>query len=110
MRADGNYELLKDRHGLVLAAMNGIKFPEYEIQMNPGDRIFVYTDGVPEAINEKEEAYGTDRLISRLNRVKNYPQDYILKEILQDIRNFTGTADQFDDITILVFELVKLMK
>ncbi len=101
MRADGNYELLKDRHGLVLAAMNGIKFPEYEIQMNPGDRIFVYTDGVPEAINGKKEAYGTDRLVSRLNRVKNYPQDYILKEILQDIRNFAGTAEQFDDITMM---------
>ena len=101
MRANDKYELLKDRHGLVLAAMNGIKFPEYEIQMNPGDRIFVYTDGVPEAINEKEEAYGTDRLISRLNRVKSYPQDYILNVLLQDIRNFAGTAEQFDDITML---------
>jgi len=101
MRSGENYELLKDRHGLVLAAMNGIKVPEYEIQMNPGDRIFVYTDGVPEAINEKNEAYGTDRLVSRLNRVKGYPQDYILKVILQDIRNFAGSAEQFDDITML---------
>ena len=101
MRAGGQYELLKDKHGLVLAAMDGIKIPGYEIQMNPGDRIFVYTDGVPEAINEKEEAYGTDRLTSRLNRVRYNTQEYILKDILQDIRNFAGSAEQFDDITML---------
>ena len=103
MRAGGEYELLKDKHGLVLAAMDGIRIPEYEIQLNPGDRIFVYSDGVPEAINEKEEAYGTARLTARLNRVKNNSQEYILKDILTDIRNFAGSAEQFDDITMLGF-------
>ena len=101
MGESGRYELFKDRHGLVLAAMNGAKTPEYEVQMNPGDRLFVYTDGVPEAINEKSEAYGTERLVSRLNRVRNYSQDYILQDVLQDIRNFAGSAEQFDDITML---------
>ncbi len=101
MRAGGEYELLKDKHGLVMAAMDGITVPEYEIQLNPGDRILVYTDGVPEAINEKKEAYGAERLVSRLNRVRNSTQEYILQDILQDIRNFAGTAEQFDDITML---------
>jgi serine phosphatase RsbU (regulator of sigma subunit) len=61
----------------------------------------VYTDGVPEAINEKEEAYGTDRLIRKLNRLKTVSQEMALEEVLQDIRNFAGEAEQFDDITML---------
>ena len=101
MRSDTGYELLKDKHGLVLAAMTDIPVRSYEIQLNPGDRLFVYTDGVPEAINEKEEAYGTDRLISRLNRQKNSTQQKTLEDVLQDIRNFAGNAEQFDDITML---------
>jgi serine phosphatase RsbU (regulator of sigma subunit) len=101
MRSETGYELLKDRHGLVLAAMPDIPMRSYEIQLNPGDRLFVYTDGVPEAINEKEEAYGTDRLVQRLNRRRDSSQQKTLEDVLQDIRNFAGSAEQFDDITML---------
>ena len=101
MRAGGDYELLKDKHGLVLAAMEGVPLKEYEIDLNAGDRLFVYTDGVPEAINEKEEAYGTDRLTHKLNQLKSVPQAQVLESVLRDIRNFAGTAEQFDDITML---------
>ena len=101
MRAGGDYELLKDRHGLVLAAMENVPLKDYEIRLNPGDRLFVYTDGVPEAINEKEEAYGTERLVRKLNRLKTVSQEMALEEVLQDIRNFAGDAEQFDDITML---------
>ena len=76
MRSETGYELLKDRHGLVLAAMPDIPMRSYEIQLNPGDRLFVYTDGVPEAINEKEKAYGTDRLVQRLNRQRKSSVSY----------------------------------
>lgn len=96
-----DYELLKDRHGLVLAAMENVPLKDYEIRLNPGDRLFVYTDGVPEAINGKEDAYGTDRLIRKLNRLKTVSQEMALEEVLQDIRNFAGEAEQFDDITML---------
>jgi serine phosphatase RsbU (regulator of sigma subunit) len=101
MRAGGNYELLKDKHGLALAALDGISMKEYEIDLDPGDRLFVYTDGVPEAINEKVEAYGTERLCEKLNTVKNVPQQQALESVLRDIRNFAGAAEQFDDITML---------
>ena len=101
MRAGGDYELLKDKHGLVLAAMEGAPLKEYEIDLDAGDRLFVYTDGVPEAINEKNEAYGTDRLTMKLNQVKNVPQEQALESVLRDIRNFAGAAEQFDDITML---------
>jgi serine phosphatase RsbU (regulator of sigma subunit) len=101
MRAGGDYELLMDKHGLALAAMDDIPMKEYEIDLDPGDRLFVYTDGVPEAINEKEEAYGTERLCDKLNTLKNVPQQQALESVLRDIRNFAGAAEQFDDITML---------
>ncbi len=101
MRAGGQYELIKDKHGLALAAMEEAPIREYEMELHPGDRLFVYTDGVPEAINEKFEAYGTERLVNRLNRLKNADEKWTLEDVLQDIRNFAGKAEQFDDITML---------
>ncbi len=101
MRTGGDYELLMDKHGLALAAMDGVPMKEYEIDLDPGDRLFVYTDGVPEAINEKVEAYGTERLCDKLNTLKNVPQQQALESVLRDIRNFAGAAEQFDDITML---------
>ena len=101
MRAGEDYELLKDKHGLILAAFDTIKEKEYEIQFGIGDRLFVYTDGVPEAVNTKNEQYGTERLTQKLTRLKNGSQQWILQGMLQDIRNFAGQAEQFDDITML---------
>ena len=101
MNAGGDYELVKDKHGLVLAAMENIRLREYELTMTPGSRLFVYTDGIPEAINEKEKAYGTDRLVAKLNRLKTVPQEQVVEDVLQDIRNFAGEAEQFDDITMI---------
>lgn len=103
MHKGGEFELIKDKHTLALAAMPGIRAKEYEIQMQPGDRLFVYTDGIPEAINEKTEQYGSERLIDVLNRVKDEPMDVILPAVRDDISNFVGNADQFDDITMLGF-------
>ena len=103
MRAGGSYELVRDKHGLVLAAMDNIPMREYEMKLEPGDRLFVYTDGVPEAINSAEEAYGTDRLVSRLNALRDKPEQETLESVLQDIRNFAGEKEQFDDITMIGF-------
>ena len=101
MRAGGQYELLKDRHGFVLGGMEDIPMREYEIQMEPGDRLYVYTDGVAEAINGQEEQYGTARMTAQLNRLRNAPQEAALKGMREDIRQFAGEAEQFDDITML---------
>ena len=101
MRAGGSYELLKDDHGLVLAVLKDNPMTEYEIRLNPGDRVFVYTDGVPEAMNEERKQYGTGRMTEQLNRLKDSDQKTVLEGVLQDIRNYTGSADQFDDITML---------
>jgi len=103
MRSGEQYEVLKDRHGLVLAAMEDARFKQYEIQLSPGDRLFVYTDGVPEAINESEEQYGLERLAEQLNRDHSISQEQLLHNVRDDISRFAGSAEQFDDITMLGF-------
>ncbi len=101
MRADGEWELIRDRHSLVLAAMEGMRTPEYELRLNPGDKLFVYTDGVPEAIDAAEQQYGTDRMLNALNAARARPMSEVLPAVRRDIRNFVGDADPFDDITML---------
>ena len=86
-----------------LAAMPGIRAKQYEVQLEPGDRLFVYTDGVPEAINEQTEQYGDGRMLNVLNRDKDLPMEQILPDVRQDISDFAGNAEQFDDITMLGF-------
>ena len=101
MRSGSDYEVFHDQHGLVLAAMENIRFKEYELQLEPGDRLFVYTDGIPEAIDEHTQQYGIDRLVSKLNRLKDAPMEQVLPAVREDISAFVGKADQFDDITML---------
>lgn len=103
MRVGGDFELFKDRHGLALAAMEGVRYREYEIELHPGDRLFVYTDGIPEAIDEQVEQYGVERLTGALNAVKDEDLKDALPAIRRDIADFAGGAEQFDDITMLGF-------
>lgn len=103
-RKNGNYELYKQKHNFALAVMRDAKFREYELDLAPGDSLFVYTDGIPEAINTTQEEYGTDRLLDVLNRHKDLPQKNILKQVRRDIRYFVGEEDQFDDVTMLGFK------
>ena len=103
MRAGGEYALFKDKHAMALAAMEDMRFCEYEMKLNPGDRLFVYTDGVPEAINVDEQQYGTDRLAQKLNTLRNASMSDTLPAVREDVAEFAGDAEQFDDITMLGF-------
>jgi len=104
MRAGGNFELLKDKHGMIVGGFPGVSYPEYTIKLEPGDKLYLYTDGVAEATNAENELYGTDRLITALNKCKNGNQEEILKSIRKDIDDFVLDAPQFDDITMLGIE------
>ncbi len=103
MRAGGEYELYKQKHNIALAVCEGMKFREYEIDLNPGDRLFVYTDGVPESKNKENVQYETDRLINILNKRKDASDKLLLPAVRRDIESFVNGADQFDDITMLGF-------
>lgn len=101
MRKDGEYEIYKDNHSLPLAALENTRAKEYVIKMNPGDHIFVYTDGVPEAINKSNEQYGIERLLKVLNDNKGIEPCEMLKKVRENVAYFANGADQFDDITLL---------
>ncbi|RAP44746.1 MAG: hypothetical protein BZ136_08635 [Methanosphaera sp. rholeuAM74] len=100
-RAGGEYELFKDKHGLPLGAMENMKYSEYTMHLDPGDSIYLYTDGVPEAINIQEEQYGTDRMLQALNSCRDMHLKELLPAVKKDIDDFAGEADQFDDTTML---------
>ncbi|MCR4762736.1 MAG: SpoIIE family protein phosphatase [Lachnospiraceae bacterium] len=108
--SDRDFELLKDRHSPALATIEELVAREYELTLTPGDRIFVYTDGIPEAINEQVEEYGTNRLLTEINSVKDLPFTEILPRLSESVDTFKGKAEQFDDMTMLGFELKKLCK
>ena len=99
----GDFELLKKKHGPPLGVMEGLKFTEYEIVLEPGDTLFVYTDGVPEAINKAKEQYGTDRMLAALNKAGNCSMRKLLPAVRYDLNLFVGDEDQFDDVTMLGF-------
>ena len=103
-KAGGDFEPYKIRPGFVLAGMEGMQYKAGTMQLEPGDKIFEYTDGVTEATNVNNELYGMKRLGVVLNREKNGTPHDILPAIKRDIDAFVGTADQFDDITMLCLE------
>ena len=100
-RAQGEFELIKDKHGFVLAGMEGARYQEYTLKLEPGDTLFVYTDGVAEATDAGEVLYGTDRMLNALNALGGAVPDELLRGMKRDIDAFVGQAPQFDDITML---------
>ena len=102
-RAGGSYELVVYRHSVPVATMDGIPFKQHEFQLNPGDSFFVYTDGVAEATNGRNELYGTDRMLDALNRDPDAQPGQVLANVMNDINSFVDGAEQFDDITMLCF-------
>ena len=103
-RADGSFEYLKTRGGLVLAGMEGICYRIGEITLNHGDKLFLYTDGVPEATNLENKLYGEDRLLAFINKNASMEAIELLPALKANIDEFVGEAPQFDDITMLMFE------
>ena len=109
-KANGDFELYKIRAAFVLAGMEDMKYRAGSMTLEPGDKIFQYTDGVTEATNVHNELYGMERLGKILNKVKNGTPQEILPAVKADIDEFVGKAPQFDDITMLCLEYKAKMK
>ena len=103
-RADGVFEYLKTRPGFVLAGMEGVRYRSGELTLGKGDRLFLYTDGVPEATNVNNKLYGEDRLLSFMNENLELEATELLPKLKMNIDEFVGVAPQFDDITMLLFD------
>ena len=103
-RAGGEYEFVKTKHSPALAVMDGLVYEEHSFKLNPGDSLYVYTDGVPEAGNSQQEFFGFDRLLKVLNANPQAAPKQITTNVKKAIDEFVGDADQFDDITMLAFK------
>jgi serine phosphatase RsbU (regulator of sigma subunit) len=101
-RADGAVEALNGAGGLVLGAMPGMTYPDHTLQLRPGDRLVLYTDGVTEAFNPADEAYGTERLIAEVMAHGNTDAARLVERICRSVTAFAGEAPQSDDITLTV--------
>jgi sigma-B regulation protein RsbU (phosphoserine phosphatase) len=84
--------------------MEGARYRSYELQLKPGSKVFVYTDGVPEATDEKLEMFGTGRMLDALNMDPDASPEEILGHVQQSVEGFVGSAEQFDDMTMLCME------
>ena len=106
----GEFTYLKSRVSFVLAGMETIKYRQNEITIAPGDRLFLYTDGVTEATNSSIELYGEERLSAFMNSHSGENAEEILHDLKADIYAFQGEAPQFDDITMLMLDYKKKME
>ena len=104
MQAGGRFELFRDKHGFVIGGMEGVRYKEYELQLEPGAKLFLYTDGVPEATDAENRHFGTDRMLEALNADTKASNEEMLRNLRQAVNDFVQDAEQFDDITMMGFE------
>lgn len=109
-RKGESFEAYKVRAGFVLAGMEDMRYKEGSVKLAEGDRIYLYTDGVPEATNADNEMYGSERLLNILNKHKDKTPENLLMEIKADVDRFVEEAPQFDDITMLCLEYKEPMQ
>ncbi len=105
-KANGEFELFKDKHGFVIGGMEGMRYKEYEFTLEKGGTLFLYTDGVAEATDAKDELFGTDRTLAALNEKKEASPEELLRHVRASVDEFVGEAPQFDDLTMLAIKLL----
>ena len=106
---DGKAEYVMLKHGFVLAGMDGVVYKEQTLQLQKGDILYLYTDGVTEAMNAEKNQYGEDRLIKLLSFGNQYPSPSgengvagaVCEMVSADVHRFVADAEQSDDITML---------
>ena len=101
---EGRFAVFKDKHGFVIGGKRNMKYTEYEVQLDPGSRLFLYTDGVPEAKAGSGEMFGLERTVAALNAAGDAPPEELLAVVDESVHRFVGDAEQFDDLTMLCLE------
>ena len=98
-------EPIKDLHGLFLAGLDFTQYKQDEIQLQPGDRILLYTDGVTEAHDRENNLYGEERLQEVLERTRECPGEEVLEQVFEDVNDYARGVPQFDDITMIILTI-----
>ncbi|MBP5177506.1 MAG: SpoIIE family protein phosphatase [Clostridia bacterium] len=104
MRSGGDFEIVKTVHGIAVGAMSGIRYRQYEFTLGRGDKLFLYTDGFPEATADGGKMLTMDGMLDILNEDKELSPAETIENLLSRVEVFTGDAPQFDDMTALCIE------
>ncbi len=104
IRQNGRFSLYKDRHSFIIGGMSGMRYKEYSFRLGRGDRLFLYTDGVTEAMNSRGDLFGTERMLGALNRHTEGSPREILAGVQSAVSEFADGAEQADDLTMLCLE------
>ena len=101
MQPEGLFEMIRDSHGPMVGAMEEMAYSEYELQLKPGARLFLYTDGLPEAMDADKKMFGMDRTLIELNKLRDVSDEEVLDGMKKAVAGFVKDAEQFDDLTML---------
>jgi len=101
---EGDFAIIKDKHGFVIGGKKNMKYTGYELVMKPGSKLFVYTDGVPEATDERDGLFGMERTLAAVNMAAGSSVEAILSNVDSEVKRFVGKAEQFDDLTMMCIE------
>ena len=104
MPAGGRFNLLHDQHSIIVGLRKGVRYQELEINLTPGAKIFLYTDGIPDAHNAADEVFGEERIAAVLNEVREKSPEELLQHMKKAVDTFVQDAEQFDDLTMLCLE------
>ena len=96
--------LWKTKNGLPIGAEKDSIYRNFEIQLKKGDKLFLYTDGVPEATDCNNNMFTTDRMLEALDACRDKSPEGILEGMKESVDIFAGGAPQFDDLTMLCIE------
>jgi sigma-B regulation protein RsbU (phosphoserine phosphatase) len=103
-KPDGKYEMIKDKHGFVIGGMEDMAYKNYELQLEPGTKLFLYTDGLPEAEDADHNMFGIDRILTALNEQPDAAPEQVLSNMTDAVNAFVKETEQFDDLTMLCLE------
>jgi len=98
---DNRIEYQKLASGIVLAAFDNFIFTNEQVTLSPGDTIFMYTDGVTEAMNSEHKLFGEERLLDVFKSQTNAPLSILIESVIHSVENHVHTFEQSDDITVL---------
>ena len=102
--ADGTFSLIRDKHGVMAGIMENMKYRNETLQLKPNGKVFQYSDGLPEAMSEEEELFGTDRIINALNQDPSLSPKEIIANVQSAVDDFVKDAEQFDDLTMMCIQ------
>ncbi len=100
----GRFEVFRDRHGFIIGGMDNMEYTQYELVLEPGEKLFVYTDGIPEATNAGQVAFGVERMVAALNEEPDAGPEQLILNVRRAVDCFVDKAEQFDDLTMLCVE------